>query len=230
MLGAHGGFDWMGTSTPWWVTPGTTLLAVYLTARATTRQGRRTERRRAAVANRNTLLKGFEIEPTGSRSYTPDDQELELALIEMGFTRWQTHDLTRRLWDHRKNEAKEKIEHLMELSLLEMTGLAVQRSEFRNIQNVLSSYVSGEISLFRARRKLFGYIGQARRDRRATAWAEGQYNSLHPGAPQTLGRRRLGTRGYPPGKSAAIRPSRRPMPESPNGHESDPNSQSGTGS
>jgi hypothetical protein len=43
-----------------------TLLAVYLTARATTRQGRRTERRTAVVANRTTLLRGFELEPTGS--------------------------------------------------------------------------------------------------------------------------------------------------------------------
>lgn len=127
VLSAHGGFDWLGSSTPWWVTPGVTLLAVYLTARATTRQGRRTERRTAVVTNRRTLLRGFGLEPTGSRkSYTPDDQDLELALIQMGFTRSQTWDLTRRLWDHRS--AEEDLKRLQELSLLEMTVMAVSRS------------------------------------------------------------------------------------------------------
>jgi hypothetical protein len=199
--GAHGGFDWLGTSTPWWVTPGVALLAVYLTARATTRQTTRTERRKAVVANRRTLLSGFDLEPTGSwKSYTPGDQDLELALIEMGFTRSQTWDLTRRLWDHRN--AEEDLKRLQELSLLEMTVMAVHRSEFRNIQTVLSMYVSGEISLFRTRRKLFG-LGYARRDRKATAWAEGQYNALHPDAPRSLGRRRLGTLGYTPGRRGA---------------------------
>lgn len=219
---AHGGFDWLGTSTPWWVTPGVTLLAVYLTARATTRQGRRTERRKAVVTNRRTLLGGFELEPTGSlRSYTPDDQDLELALIEMGFTRSQTWDLTRRLWDHRN--AEEGLKRLQELSLLEMTVMAVHRSEFRNIQTVLSKYVSGEISLFRARRKLFGLRRAARRDRKATVWAEGQYNALHPDAPRSLGRRRLGTRGYTPGRSGANVPATLPP-------QTDANSQTNTGS
>jgi hypothetical protein len=91
------------------------------------------------------------------------------------------------------------LKRLQELSLLEMTVMAVHRSEFRNIQTVLSMYVSGEISLFRTRRKLFG-LGYARRDRKATAWAEGQYNALHPDAPRSLGRRRLGTLGYTPGR------------------------------
>jgi hypothetical protein len=74
----------------------------------------------------------------------------------MGFTRSQTWDLTRRLWDHRK--AEEGLKRLQELSLLEMTGMAVKLGEFRRMQTVLSKYVSGEISLFRARRKLFGSV------------------------------------------------------------------------
>jgi hypothetical protein len=81
--------------------------------------------------------------------------------------------------------------------------MAVHRSEFRNIQTVLSMYVSGEISLFRTRRKLFG-LGYARRDRKATAWAEGQYNALHPDVPRSLGRRRLGTLGYTPGRKGRM--------------------------
>jgi hypothetical protein len=167
MLSA-GGFDWTGTATPWWVAPGVALLAVWLTARATSHQGTRTERRRAAVEHRMTVLQGFEIDPTGPyRSFTPDDQDLELALIDLGFTRYQATDLTRRLYDHRRHEAAHTFPRLMELSLKEMMVWAVQSSEFRNLQDVLGNYMSGEYSLFRTRRALFGYMGNGRSERRA---------------------------------------------------------------
>ena len=154
---------------------------MWLTARATSHQGTRTERRRAAVEHRTTVLHGFEIDPSGPyHSYTPDDQHLELALIDLGFTRYQATDLTRRLYDHRKHEAAHTFERLMDLTPQEMTVWAVQSSEFRNLQDVLGSYMSGEQSLFRTKRGLFEYMGNGRSERCALRWAEGQYRALHP--------------------------------------------------
>lgn len=88
---------------------------------------RRTDRRRAAVEHRITLLQGFKIDPTGPyHSFTSEDRDLELALMDLGFTRFEATDLTRRLWDHRQNETV----NFLDLSRKEMTVYALKQSEW----------------------------------------------------------------------------------------------------
>jgi hypothetical protein len=153
------------------------LAAVWLTARVTMRRERRTDQRRAAVEHRITLLQGFKIDPTGPyHSFTPEDRDLELALMDLGFTRFEATDLTRRLWDHRQNETV----NFLDLSRKEMTVYALKQSEWRALEHGLGSYISGEISLRRARRRISGVLRTARRERRARRWAEKPVRSVAP--------------------------------------------------
>jgi hypothetical protein len=124
------------------------------------------------------VQKAFEITPTGPwSSFTPEERDLELALIDLGFTRFQVYDITRQLWDYRKD--KNAWDRLDSLTLKELTVVALHMGDWRALQAVLGSYVSGEISLYRARRKLFGYYSIARRARRSRRWAKSQYDALH---------------------------------------------------
>jgi hypothetical protein len=151
------------------VTPAVTLAAVWITLRATNRRDRRTERRRAAVDHRETVQNAFEIHPTGPyTSHTPDERDLELALIDLGFRRFHVSEITRQLYDHRKDkDAYADLARFDAATVKQLTVSAERTHNWRALQEVLGLYMNGEISLYRARRKLFGYPSVLRRQRRA---------------------------------------------------------------
>jgi len=172
--------QWAGTGAPWWVTPFVTLASVIVTARATEHRDRRSEQRKAAVENREVIQATFEFAPTGPYpSFLPGERRLEIALIDLGFRRYESYDITRQLYDHRKQNTS--IEDMVRMTLRELTRDAIMRANWRNLQDALGRYVSAEISLRRARRKMYGYVAMLRRERRARRWAKNQYRSFGSG-------------------------------------------------
>jgi hypothetical protein len=175
-----GAFDWAGAAAPWWVTPIVALASVVITARATNNRDWRSERRKAVVERRKGVQEAFGLDTTAPyRSFLPQERDLEIALIELGFRRFEVWDMIRRLYDHRR-EHLDPDRPIEDLSLRELTRQAFNGNDWRNLQDVLTRYLSGEISLFRARRKLHGYAGILRRGRVSRRWAKNQYRALHP--------------------------------------------------
>jgi hypothetical protein len=155
------------------------LVSIIVTARVTDRRDVRSARRKAVIESRDVIQSAFEIAPTAPyRSFLPEERGLEIALIDLGFGRYEAYDITRQLYDHRKYKDRYQDE-ILHLTLRELTHEAVRRADWKRLQDVLARYMSGEISLRRARRKLYWYPGNLRRHRIAIRWAKGQYRTLH---------------------------------------------------
>jgi len=170
-------FSWTGTPAPWWVTPLVTLAAVWITRRSTLRQDRRNERRRSAIDHREQIREAFEIKQLTApyHSFLPNEKEVELALLDLGFRRFQVYDMMRQLYDHRNDE--DSLKDVPRGSLKEITIRAQRRADWSAIQEALNRYLNGEVSLYRARRKLYGWHSLRRR-RKAKRWAKDQYQAL----------------------------------------------------
>lgn len=180
----HGGMlvagtlDWAGTAAPWWVTPIVTLVAVVVTARITERREQRNEQRKAAIASRPLIRSAFEITPTGPySSFLQEEAELELALLDLGFSRFQVSEMTRYLYDYRL-ERDRGLEATKASSIRELELHMVRIKRYRHVQDVLGRYLSGEISHRRARARM--RRGHRRTRKAARRWAKSQYKALHP--------------------------------------------------
>jgi hypothetical protein len=173
-------FDWTGSAAPWWVTPAVTLAAVWITARAGIRQDKSAERRKAVVDHREVVQKAFDIQPAGGFSSPPsEDKELELVLIDLGFRRFEVSRMTRVLRQHHNNNDSEILDNISEATLKDLIAMARRRQKYGAFQQVLGRYMAGEISLHRARRKLFSYRSRRRLGKLARRWAKGQYKAFH---------------------------------------------------
>lgn len=170
--------SWAASTAPWWVTPAVTLTAVWITARATSNREIRSERRKAAVDLRERIYSAFDIErPTGPyTSFTPEERDLELALLDLGFSRFEVAELTRRLYDRRRDPDLSNLLRQPDLTVKRLTLHAERTADWRVTQDVLAQYLLGRISLRKARRQIWGYPSW-RRHKRARKWAKSQYRA-----------------------------------------------------
>ena len=172
-------FSWSSSTAPWWVSPVVTITAIWITARVTRRRERSSERRKATVEHRENVYDALNIEErTGIWVRDiPNGKQLELALIDFGFSRFEVYDLTRQLWDHLRDPDFQALFDDPDVSLKDFIMYAERSLNWREVKSIVNRYLLGQISLRRAKWLIWGYP-RYRRTRRARRWAVNQYAAL----------------------------------------------------